>query len=260
MSLVRDPEFHPPAEKSTGPEPPLRTSPLAIVSLVFGILAYGPLVLLGAVVAVVAGHAARGQIREEPGRYGGRAVAKAGMILGYIQLGIVAAVLAAVGLMFVPAVRHAVHLDPFGLDAKTRFVLSTGVKMLNEMDRNDFGLIQQEELAAPDDEIIGCYVASGNPGDPELALLTTTELVYLNAGHVTRFGLNSIRQVTLPTTSNIYGPYEIEVERDSGARMRIRITPFDAGPTFGKAIEAAMKRAKGDSPATTTTVRAAPPH
>jgi hypothetical protein len=247
MSLVRDPEFHPPAEKSTATEPP-RTSPLATISLVFGILAYGPLVLLGAVIAVVAGHAARGQIREEPGRYGGKAVAKAGMILGYIQLGIVAAALAAFGLLFVPSVRHAIHLDPLGLDAKTQFVLSTGVKMLNEMDRNDFGLIQQEELAGPDEEIIGCYVANGRPDDPEMALLTTKRLVYLNAGHITRFDLNSIRQVTLPSTSSSFGAYEIEVERDSGVRMRIRITPFDAGPTFGKAIEAAVKRVKDPSP------------
>jgi hypothetical protein len=166
------------------------------------------------------------------------------MILGYLQLGIVAAAIAAVGLLFVPSVRRAVHLDPFGLDAEPRFVLTAGVKMLNEMDRNDFGLIEAEKLAGPDSEIVGCYVASDYPRDPEMALLTTKDLVYFNAGHVTRFDLRSIRQVMLPTTSDFLNVYTIEVERDSGARMRIKITPFIAGQAFGKAIEAAMKRAK----------------
>lgn len=245
MGLIRDPEFHPPGEKSIEPTPSVGTSPLAVISLVFGILAYTALPLLGALIAVVAGHVARGQIREEGGRLGGKALAKAGLVLGYVQLGLVAAVMAGIGLLLVPAVRHIVHLDPFDLDAPPRYFLQSGVKMLNEMDRNDFGMIEAEKLASSDAEIIGSYVANSNSFDTELALLTTKELVYYNTGHVTRFELSSIRQVNLPKTTEPFGPYEIEVERESGAIMRIKVRPPEAGPSFGKAIESAVKRAKG---------------
>lgn len=66
-----------------------RTSSLAIVSLVFGILAWLPPVLpfIGALVAVVCGHAARSEIRRAPpGAIDGDGLALAGLILGWIQL------------------------------------------------------------------------------------------------------------------------------------------------------------------------------
>lgn len=66
-----------------------RTSSLAVVSLVFGILAWLPPVLpfIGALVAVVCGHAARSEIRRAPpGAIEGDGMALAGLILGWIQL------------------------------------------------------------------------------------------------------------------------------------------------------------------------------
>jgi uncharacterized protein DUF4190 len=59
-----------------------QTSPLAIVSLVCGMVALvlGPL----AIVAIVSGHIARGQIRRTG--EGGRGMATAGLILGYVVL------------------------------------------------------------------------------------------------------------------------------------------------------------------------------
>lgn len=64
-----------------------RTSSLAIVSLIFGILAYLFLPFLGALVAVICGHSARSEIRRAPpGTIEGDGLALAGLILGWIQL------------------------------------------------------------------------------------------------------------------------------------------------------------------------------
>lgn len=64
-----------------------RTSSLAVVSLIFGILAYVFLPGLGALIAVVCGHAARSEIRRAPsGTIEGDGMALAGLILGWIQI------------------------------------------------------------------------------------------------------------------------------------------------------------------------------
>lgn len=68
--------------------PPLHrtTSTLAVVSLVFGILAWCMLPVAGAIVAVVCGHLARGEIRRAPGQLEGDGLAVVGLVLGYVQL------------------------------------------------------------------------------------------------------------------------------------------------------------------------------
>lgn len=67
-----------------------RTSSLAVVSLIFGILAYVFLPGVGALVAVICGHAARSEIRHAPpGSIEGDGLALAGLILGWIQLALV---------------------------------------------------------------------------------------------------------------------------------------------------------------------------
>ena len=71
-------------------QPPQRstTSSMAIVSLVFGILAWFMLPFVGALVAVICGHLARGEIRRAPidQRMEGDGMAVAGLVLGYVQL------------------------------------------------------------------------------------------------------------------------------------------------------------------------------
>jgi hypothetical protein len=64
-----------------------RTSSLAVVSLIFGVLAYVFLPGIGALVAVICGHSARSEIRRAaPGSLEGDGMALAGLILGWIQL------------------------------------------------------------------------------------------------------------------------------------------------------------------------------
>jgi hypothetical protein len=64
------------------------TSSLAVVSLVSGILAWCALPLVGAIVAIVCGHLARGEIRRSPidRPVEGDGLAVAGLVLGYAQL------------------------------------------------------------------------------------------------------------------------------------------------------------------------------
>jgi hypothetical protein len=64
-----------------------RTSSLAVISLIFGVLAYVVLPGIGALVAVICGHSARSEIRRSPpGSIEGDGMALAGLILGWIQI------------------------------------------------------------------------------------------------------------------------------------------------------------------------------
>lgn len=64
-----------------------RTSTMAVMSLIFGILSYVFLPFIGALVAVICGHAARSEIRRAPpGTVDGDGMALAGLILGWIQI------------------------------------------------------------------------------------------------------------------------------------------------------------------------------
>ncbi len=62
------------------------TNALAIVSLVFGILSWFILPLIGNLVAIICGHIARAQIKASQGREEGDGLALAGLILGYLGI------------------------------------------------------------------------------------------------------------------------------------------------------------------------------
>ena len=71
--------------------------PSAVVSLIFGILCWLPILpFIGAIVAVIAGHMARNEIRAAEGRVGGAGMAKAGLILGYVQLALIGLAICAI--------------------------------------------------------------------------------------------------------------------------------------------------------------------
>lgn len=86
-----------------------RTNSLAVVSLVFGILAWVCLPGLGALVAVICGHSARSEIRRAPpGSVEGDGMALAGLILGWIQLGVALALLGVLATLFFGALAFGV--------------------------------------------------------------------------------------------------------------------------------------------------------
>ena len=78
------------------PVPYRQTSPMAIVSLVSGLLGWTVVPLIGSIVAIVTGHLARSEIRRAPDHTDGDGLAISGLILGYtaIALGVLLLMLA----------------------------------------------------------------------------------------------------------------------------------------------------------------------
>ena len=79
---------------------PRQTSALAVVSLVAGILGWTLLPVLGSVVAIVCGHLARAEIRRAPQALEGDGLAVAGLVMGYLVIGLGVLAVAAVILFF----------------------------------------------------------------------------------------------------------------------------------------------------------------
>ncbi|MGK7296396.1 MAG: DUF4190 domain-containing protein [Candidatus Wenzhouxiangella sp. M2_3B_020] len=67
-----------------------RTSPAAVVSLVSGILGWFVIPIIGPVVAIASGHFALDRIRRSGGLETGRRIALAGLVLGWVQIVLVA--------------------------------------------------------------------------------------------------------------------------------------------------------------------------
>jgi hypothetical protein len=87
----------PPAPARTTPSLP--TSGLAIASLVLGVGGLTILPLLGSIVAIILGYMARREIRDRPGEVSGDGLALAGIVLGWIAVG-----LAVLGFLFAGAI------------------------------------------------------------------------------------------------------------------------------------------------------------
>lgn len=71
-----------------------------MVSLVFGILGWTLVPALGAIVAVITGHMARAEIRRSAGQLQGDGLAVAGLVLGWVAIGLSMAGIAAFVLFF----------------------------------------------------------------------------------------------------------------------------------------------------------------
>lgn len=72
--------------------PPLplikKDSALAIVSLVSGLVGWTFIPIIGAIAAIITGHLAKKEIRDSGGTMSGDGMALAGLILGYVQIGL----------------------------------------------------------------------------------------------------------------------------------------------------------------------------
>lgn len=68
--------------------PPLPTSTLAIVSLIAGLTGLTIFPFLGSIVAIISGMMARGETRAMPPRASGDGLATAGLVLGWIGVGL----------------------------------------------------------------------------------------------------------------------------------------------------------------------------
>jgi len=65
-----------------------QTSTLAVISLISAIAGFVILWGIGPIIAVITGHMAKSEIRNSMGRLTGDGLATAGLILGYLQIGL----------------------------------------------------------------------------------------------------------------------------------------------------------------------------
>lgn len=91
---------------SSYPQPPesyppysAQSSTMAVVSLISGIISWFLLPVIGGIVAVITGHMAKREIRESMGRLTGDGLATAGLVLGYLNLGVTVLSICAVGVL-----------------------------------------------------------------------------------------------------------------------------------------------------------------
>jgi len=77
-----------PSQPQSPPPVGVQTSTMAIVSLIAGIVSWFMVPVLGAIVAVITGNMAKKEIRASGGLLTGDGMATAGLVLGWIQLGL----------------------------------------------------------------------------------------------------------------------------------------------------------------------------
>jgi len=75
-----------------------QTSGMAIASLVMGIAGWTLLPWIGSILAIIFGYVARNEIRQRPGELEGEGLAVAGLVLGWIMIGVSVLVLCLGGL------------------------------------------------------------------------------------------------------------------------------------------------------------------
>lgn len=68
--------------------PTRQTHPLAVISLVSGLLGWSLMPFLGSIAAIVCGHMARARIRREADRYDGDVLAIIGLVLGWVSVAV----------------------------------------------------------------------------------------------------------------------------------------------------------------------------
>jgi hypothetical protein len=76
-----------------------RTSTMAIVSLISGIASWFLLPFIAAIVAIITGHMAKKEIKDSAGMVTGNGMATAGLVLGYVQLGLGLCICIAIAVM-----------------------------------------------------------------------------------------------------------------------------------------------------------------
>jgi hypothetical protein len=86
MSNYPPPQYQPPYPPPY--QPAQQNSTTAIISLIAGILGLVAFPIIGSIIAVITGHMAKNEIARSGGAIGGGGLATAGLILGYIGVGL----------------------------------------------------------------------------------------------------------------------------------------------------------------------------
>lgn len=112
-----------------------KTPPLAIWSLVLGILSLLCMGPLAAIPAVICGHKALGRIKQAAGAPPGHGMALAGLILGYVSIGLMIVVLPIWAALMVPAINKA-RDRAYAVQCQSNLRQIESVKMQLSLERN----------------------------------------------------------------------------------------------------------------------------
>lgn len=121
---------------------PVKTSGSAVASLVFSLV--GP---LGCIPAIICGHLALRRIRRQPG-LGGHGLALAGLVIGYVVLGLSLALFILMGFWVcldrTLSVQYALALKRFPLDDMEGLITQTDVQIDKQMSSDGNGSLRIE--------------------------------------------------------------------------------------------------------------------
>ncbi|MBN2500455.1 MAG: DUF4190 domain-containing protein [Anaerolineales bacterium] len=98
------------------PPAPTQSSATALISLIAGIASWFIVPVLGAIVAVIAGHMAKKDIRNSMGRISGDGMATIGLVLGYAHLALVVISACVVAVLLILGVSIPLCTVPFWND------------------------------------------------------------------------------------------------------------------------------------------------
>ncbi|MGH9118215.1 MAG: DUF4190 domain-containing protein [Acidimicrobiales bacterium] len=138
-------------------EPPAATNGLAIASMVLGILGLLFLYYIGPALALVFGYRSRRQIDRSQGTQSGRGMAKAGIIMGWVGVGLA---IVFTGLFIVSAVAVDDELDRLEDDLGANIPAAEPAEPVPATDAELDDLFDSEPLPAPDDITLDVVVLS----------------------------------------------------------------------------------------------------
>lgn len=109
----------------------------ATTSMIFGILGFVLLGIIGSIVAVICGHIAKAKIRKNPEQLGGEGMALAGLVMGYIGIALNLLVILILVAIAIPATTVARERALEVMTETQIHMLDAGVNMY-EMDTGSF--------------------------------------------------------------------------------------------------------------------------
>jgi len=104
-----------------------RTVGIAIASLVLGILGFVLIGPLGAIPAVICGHVAKSKIKRDPEHLTGDGMALAGLIMGYVQIGLMVVMIPLLAAIAIPSFVKARSQAQVHVTRATIAALSTAI-------------------------------------------------------------------------------------------------------------------------------------
>ena len=122
---------------------------------------------------------------------------------------------------------------------------ASGVRLSNEVPPSAIDYMNAHKVLEPGESIVAYYDSTMSMDATEGALLTTTRLVTYTGSRVTAMQIRDIAEVNY-RQEGLMGDI-IEVESDTGTRMKIEIAAANQGESFKDALVSRWNRLRPDA-------------